>query len=704
MAKHRMRFMQTIREKGGLCLGIFLGFFLISVFAGLGVGFFTFRGCAAQPGFEQQQTTRRVALDPSPTLAKIVMKVNSEPVTEQEFYRELNQLLETMREGGRDDPGMALLAYGHAANRLLAYAVIRQRGQDLGINVTSADVAEEKDQALAGFMSSEAGSTGNVLGDIARRLGSQRERKRAFSQYLERQGLNEQQWLERTKNYLFLRKTQEELQRILDEEKALAASETKAIIDQRLADGEAFTDLAEQFSEVPGANSDAIWLGRDLVLPQQEEALFNTPVGEITDWIEVPSGWYRFEVVDKKIAEGEEFEAKREELVGQLKGEHAGEEDYEPSEDEIKQKYEQVQARQLQLRIDDPGAAERDLAKLGDQAEVEINDPYVLAYQALYDSKLQPTGSMGLEQLTNIAQSAAPGEDYDFELIRAKLDKGRPQQTGPVTEEPAQTGQEGADGAPDGAAPAAETEALEPSEERATAPDVLDGEGVAEGEDEAVAEEEVSPATGAEPSEDEFFPIYALAVGLFKLAIQENEEPAGYFPYYIIAKTYLDWLGDEEERKRQAIDRATAREEVETNLARAAERYEYSCTLHAERGLNLAWLDRDEEALASLALAEKYASQEADDPIWDTVREAYEVLDAQAQLTALEEKLAEYRRAAFQRQIEQAQREAEQRRSEGAVTIPSGDATTGDGDAGETGGASTDETAQDAGEENGEGE
>ena len=91
------------------------------------------------------------------------------------------------------------------------------------------------------------------------------------------------------------------------------------MIDQRLADGDSFADLALEFSDIPGETQDEpYWMGRELALPEQTEAAFGTPVGEVTAWIEVPSGWYRFEVVDEKLAEGDDFEAARSDIINQL--------------------------------------------------------------------------------------------------------------------------------------------------------------------------------------------------------------------------------------------------------------------------------------------------------------------------------------------------------------------------------------------------
>jgi hypothetical protein len=103
--------MENIREKGGLCLGIFLGIFLISVFAGLGIsGGFSFRGCSMQQP-EQQTAAPRVKLDTSPENVKAMLIVNGEPVDEVLYYEALTQILDYIRSNDRDDPAATLVGY-----------------------------------------------------------------------------------------------------------------------------------------------------------------------------------------------------------------------------------------------------------------------------------------------------------------------------------------------------------------------------------------------------------------------------------------------------------------------------------------------------------------------------------------------------------------------------------------------------------------
>ena len=77
------------------------------------------------------------------------------------------------------------------------------------------------------------------------------------------------------------------------------------------------------------------------------------------------------------------------------------------------------------LKTTDAGVGDKEISDLVKQAVIEVNDPYVLAAQALLDDKLQPIQSETYDQLVALAKTAPVGADYDFSMIKAKLDNGR---------------------------------------------------------------------------------------------------------------------------------------------------------------------------------------------------------------------------------------------------------------------------------------
>lgn len=693
-----MRFMEWIRQKGGTCMAVFLIIFVITLFAGLTIGG-SLRGCTFREQPQQESgDTVGATLSQDKDLAGVVMRVNGRTVDQETFDERVKQLMDDYR-GRSEDPEMQLFAYGNAAQSLIAEEITAEKGDELDVEVTDKDLADARDEAINQMMSSNDNSTGNVLGDIAQKIGSRRERKAAFYQYLEISGLNEQQWRQTAERGLYMRKAREAWQAQIDAEKERKADETKAIIDQKLADGESFADLSKEYSEDPNANGEPVPMGRGLVLPEQEEPLFNTPVGEMTDWIKIPAGWCRFEITDRKMAEGEDFEKERPKIIENLKGDNP---DYEPTEDEIKRQYERVSARQIMLKTSVPGAVDEKLKDEVDKAQVQINEPYVLAFQALTQGKLQPVSGFDYDKLVSIAKTAVVGEDYDFSLIQDALDKGG-FKAAPAAEEEAGAAGESGEAAPaEGEAAAAEGEAAPAEDEAAEGTEEAATDEQAEQEkDPPAAEAADAQAQAGQPGaaeNEQPTPIYALAIGLFKLAIQDDEDKVGPFPYYMIGRTYTDWLADDKSEEQQPLDRDQARQEIEDNFARAAEGMDYAYYLHAERGLNLAWLQRKDDALASLDLAIKYAPQDYQLPIWEQVRKAYEVLDDQDKLDEFNKMMDDYRQAAIQKMIEQAQSKQQQSQ---AVSIPAEGEGTTTGEEGKAGGEGGAGDASESGAEEG---
>ena len=107
------------------------------------------------------------------------------------------------------------------------------------------------------------------------------------------------------------------------------------------------------------------------------------------------------------------------------------------------------------------------------------------------------------------------------------------------------------------------------------------------------------------------------------------------------------------------MDRQKARDEAEKYLARATERNEYSALTYAYRGLNLAWLDRKDDAKAQLEKAQKYAPRQMGET-WDLLKEAYQILDDKAKLSRAGRADHQLRQEQLQKMIEDAQKQQQQ--------------------------------------------
>jgi hypothetical protein len=635
-----MRLMESIRRKGHVGLWIFMVFMTISIFAGLGVGF-NFNAGSRDQG--PDQNSKQPKLDTKLSKTGAVMTVNGRPVSDKQFGIILANIKSQMNSSNAD-PWNEIYAYGYIINQMTQEEVLLGKAEELGATVSQADMDKARDDAITQYAKKSDAASGNIIGDLGQKIQDAREKKRAFMEFLEVSGFTQQEWEERVRRELLMDNTKKKLQEQADAKKKTLQEAKKKQVDDALAKGEAFADVAKKFSEDATADKGGDignWVGRGLLFDEKiANTVFSTPVNKMTEWFDIPAGFQRFEVYAKKEASGPEFEKEKPALIEKLKKDKG--KDYKPTDEDIKKEYEAVKFRQILLKTTDEGAADTMVKDLIDKAVVEVNDPLMLAYQALIGDKLQPPASMNYDQLVQIAKNSDVDPGYDFTLIKTKLDKGRPAGAAPAPAADATKAAAPATPAADAAktpgatdakstpAPAAgATDAAKPAETPAAEPKKID----------------MTPKAEEQP-----VPLYALAIGLLTKSLQDRGEQAGPGPYYMISKAYVNWLQDDKELKRQPINRDKARQDIAKMMDQAIKSLDYNSSAYALQGLNLAWLQKKDEAHKALDLAQKYAPQEPGDA-WDMMLKAYQVLgdtDKEKQIKAISDKL---RQEAFQKQI-----------------------------------------------------
>ncbi len=678
-----MRLMEWIRRRGQKWLIGIMVLFVISVFAGLGVSTFNFTRDRGQQ--DQAKAGRQVQLNDDGEYKDTAMVVNGRPIKNELLNNTLDGVYSRASQDS-NDPGYQFQAYGEVAMYLIRQELVMAKGDELGVKVTGDDLKEEKENVTTQYMTAGAEATsGNVVGDFAKRIGANRERQKAFEEYLVRNGLTEEQWKAEQTRAIKTRKTIEAVQAKLDEAKKIEATAAKAKVDEDLAAGMSFEDVVKKHSEGPAAETGGdigTWIQRGLLFDEQaEDQLFATPKGELSEWIEIPAGFQRFEVYDKLTAEGPEFEAAKPGIIEALKTDKG--EDYAPTDEEVAKQYEKVKARQLVIKTTEVGAAEQQIADEMQSAKVEVNNPIILAYQAIYADRIQPPAGFEQEQLEKIAQNSALGEGFDYSLLALKLKNGLPQEPAAAEDQSA------AESEGTGVEPASGIK-LEPvTDENSGEPPAAE-EGAAAPAEDAAADPAAAPAEDAEPANPVMkadgttpMPIYALGIGLFKLALQNDKQSDASFLHYMLAKTYLDWLKDEDVYATQPMDRARARQEIEQSLALVVKSFEYSPLVHANRGLNLAWLEQPDQARTELELAQKYAPNDDTAEVWSVLKDAYDVLDDTEKVAEIDSLMAQMRQERFQRQIQEAQARQQQQQQQQAQTpfAPGAGQPPADGDA-----------------------
>ncbi len=644
-----MRLMETIRRKGRTWLIGFMVFFVISVFAGLGVGFFT--GNSGGGGKRDEPVNSPAAKKVVPEGA--VMYVNGRPVSDKDFNDAYLNVRDNMKQSSTD-PASALYAYGYMIRQLTTEGVLLGQAEELNATVTAADLEQARENAIAQYVKQDEQAKGNLIGDLGQKVSAVREKKRAFNEYLQRMAWTEEQWLERARRELLMDNAKKKLQEAADVEKKAAAEKKKGEVDAELAKGTKFGEVSKKFSEDATAAEGGdigTWVGRGLMFDEAvADKVFSTPVGQVTEWFDIPAGFQKFEIYEKREASGAEYEKEKPQLIEKLKKDK-GEavKDYVPTEDEIKKEYEAVKFRQILLKTTDEGAGDTKLNELIENANVEINDPFMLAFQALTGDKLQPVKSLSYDALVQIAKNSLAAEGYDYTLIKAKLAPAPAESGVGTTDEIAAKAVEMAQDkyAPDAAAD--------------TAPEAAATDAAATQQPKKI---ELKPEENKPP-----VPLYALAIGLLLKGLQDRGENAGYEPYYLIAKTYVDWLQDEEQLKLQPVNREQALLKIDECITRVVKSLEYNGAVFALQGLNLAWMNKPEEARKALEVAQKYAPQQPGS-VWDMLKQAYEVLGDTEKVKQIQTISDGLYQEYFQKQFQQQMQQQQQQQGGGGQSVP----------------------------------
>jgi hypothetical protein len=348
----------------------------------------------------------------------------------------------------------------------------------------------------------------------------------------------------------------------------------------------------------------------------------------------------------------------------------------------------------VQKKVDDMVAA----------AQVEINNPYALAYQALYDDKLQPPAEMDYNALVKLAKdNSAAAADYDFTPIQGKLDRGKPKPlpgaAAPSDSKAADAGKTDAAAGADAAKPAdakpadaAGADASKPADSKpadaagadaaktdaaktdAAKADAGKTDGAAQATTDAgkPAGADDKKAGDAAAKQDPSAPCYALAVALLKMGEQDSKgTQRGAFGQEVVATIYLDWLDHEGDLKSQPLDRDKARQEVEDLLATALKSDNYNGKLYADRGANLAWLNKPQDADAQLQQALKYVAK-TDTATLGKIQATYDKLDMKDKSKEVQDKIDAARQEQLKEQIEKirAQQDAQAKTPAGGAAAP----------------------------------
>lgn len=292
----------------------------------------------------------------------VVAEVNGVPI----YARQLAEVVEAeqMRRQAREEPlneADAQELRRQALRLAIGGELVVQAARAAGMQVTGEEIDEYLETASSQFESEEAFETFlHEAGSSQDELRREAERELLMRAYadsvVEGQALDEERARE-----IYL----EQKERFREEEQIRAAhiivrtlptdppEEREAArrkIDeayQRLQNGEAFGEVARRYSESPFAERDGDlgFFPRGRALPEFEEVVFNTPVGQVTPIFETPHGFNVVQVLDRREGATRSFEEVRAGLMMVLARER--------HDEQLRQRVEELRAA-ADIRILDP--------------------------------------------------------------------------------------------------------------------------------------------------------------------------------------------------------------------------------------------------------------------------------------------------------------------------------------------------------------
>lgn len=639
-----MRLMERIRKRFRLFLISFAVIFVVSVFGGLGVGYL---GIGGRRGARQAQPAARSYRSLVPGVSAVA-KLGEHELSAAEFQRrviEIRSLLEDRGQSVGNDP-MAMSALQNTVlEQLCREEVLLRYARANGIKVSDAEVRKQVNDIL-GQIAPQAKSEGRektIAGEVARGLKASAERRKALADYLERMGMTQRQFSEQVAHELRLTKSQDAIN---DEEKAKADERAQNKVDkikQALDAGEDFGEVAKKYSEdqTSGKEGGVVEspIKRGLLGPEVDKVAFSLKPGEVSDAIKTSFGYEFVKVLDKVEAEGKAFERQKPGIIKRLKEKRKDEQDYEPTEEQIKNEYETIKIAHIVVRNLYRAQADARIQWMTAALEKTIYDPTILAYRAfnklpLYFPQVQETTMQDIasqalvEDGTDLSVLPEVVRNYQLDYLE-KLQKTMGDPPEELRDSFAGLG----------------------LKFRSTEGDTAEEAAAGDDSESSDPKQKKAPTDSASEEKPErlMIPAYPLAIGLIMEALKSQDWRSDLD--YEVAYFYNQWLGDDDARKQFPVNPDAVRAEIERLLKEAIGKYEFSAYYYALAGENYAAWVKPDEAREMLAEAEKYAGR--DTGLLTRILSAYEDNGDQEKGTELRKLILEIRQEEQKRRAAQ---------------------------------------------------
>lgn len=619
------RLMNKIRTKGQVWLGWIAVFFVISVFAGLGIG-----GYSNMSRNKQQQIDPRTGNSTRDAAALGLAATIGEKGRIE--YAKFETYVDNVMQGRADlSPDDKLQVRDQVMDSVLNEQALTEYGRRNGIKVTEADVRSAVSVMKAQFKSSAPGDEPTtILGELQRSLDSGKEAEERYQAWLRGRGWTEQEFYKVTENELFLDKVRTDIKDQMIAMKDEMVETIKQIVLSELADGTEFADLARLFSydfysrDNGGEIPSQVRLG--FFSNEFDHYVFNLEnPGDVTPWFQTEFGWEIVSLTEKepieKTKERDEMEEELITLIRTLEGDDA----YEPSDEELEWAYEAKHTKLKVRHITLNSQADLDLYvfedKLVQGLPYDIEHPYVKGQRALGG---KPNEQEALSDPPVSVKMHIVAEDFGVFKNRVLIEDRIAEAIELLWD----------DKWPDEASWFEDEEETEQAIED-------DGEESSEGGE----AEEREPYSSIIPKIGIFEPgppRYGEAIEAFESATTHTlfkDNPS--LAHYAIAATYEKWLSDEDGVEDLPMSLDEAKDEVESAYRAAIEAYEYEAEYHLALALFLDGRENAEDAEESAKLALQYSGLDKD--VLRSLKTLFTSFDSEEELEEVEKKLLEIR-------------------------------------------------------------
>lgn len=309
----------------------------------------------------------------------VVAKVNKENITREEFNNTLiNYLRQQEQYGTHVSAEQRLMLEDNVLDSLIEYKLITQEAKRQKFKVPKKDLEKEFNEIAEQFPDKE------TFRRQLRQMGMSERKLRAAIE-------NDQLFIKFGEKVRDVKVTAEEVANAyvqvharhilidIEEGKEKEAEKKAKEVLAKAKAGEDFAALAKQYSADPGTKDnggDLGFFGQGQMVPEFEKAAFALKKNEISDLVKTDYGYHIIQVLDRKEAEGEDFEKQKKDLESQVK-ERKGNEAYQQLLKDLKAKG-KIEIRDLGLlayRLAQDGKPKEAIAKYQEAIEAYANSP-----------------------------------------------------------------------------------------------------------------------------------------------------------------------------------------------------------------------------------------------------------------------------------------------------------------------------------------